>query len=85
MMNMQPTRVMILGATGSIGVTALTALSEHRNRFAIVGLSCHTHTEQVLKWADEFQVPNICVTGNSNCDISDGKKISTQVLTDSGR
>jgi len=74
MMNMQPTRVMILGATGSIGVTALTALSEHRNRFAIVGLSCHTHTEQVLKWADEFQVPNICVTGNSNCDISDGKK-----------
>ncbi len=54
---------MILGASGSIGVTALTALREYREEFSIVGLSCHTNTEQVVRWAQEFLVINICVTG----------------------
>lgn len=61
---------MILGASGSIGGTALTALRKYREAFTIVGLSCHTNAEQVLMWADEFKVPNICITGNANCDIS---------------
>lgn len=73
MMNRQATRVMILGASGSIGVTALTALREYREVFTVVGLSCHTNAEAMLKWADAFSVENLCITGNSNCDLSDVK------------
>ncbi len=58
-------RVIILGATGSIGTTALTSLEKYRDLFEVVGLSCHGKTDQMVQWATRFDVKHLCITDTS--------------------
>jgi 1-deoxy-D-xylulose-5-phosphate reductoisomerase len=49
-----PTRIAILGSTGSIGTTALRVLARHRDRFRVTALTAHSNSallaEQVAAW-----------------------------------
>ena len=61
---MKRKRVMILGCTGSIGTTALTALDKLRDSFQVVALSAHTNKKRLISLAHSFKVANICLSDN---------------------
>ncbi len=56
---------MILGATGSIGTTALSSLKKYSDIFEVVALSCHSNYEMMHSWATRFHVRHLCITDTS--------------------
>ena len=54
-----PTRVAILGSTGSIGRQALDVIARHPGRFTVVGLAAGANAELITAQAREFDVPII--------------------------
>ncbi|MCH3908629.1 MAG: 1-deoxy-D-xylulose-5-phosphate reductoisomerase [Sphaerochaeta sp.] len=55
--------VIILGATGSIGTTALNAIRTHHLPLHVVGLSCHTQKDRLQDLGPEFPDAKRCLTG----------------------
>jgi 1-deoxy-D-xylulose-5-phosphate reductoisomerase len=53
------TRVLLLGASGSIGASALDVIRLHAERFEIVGMTCGRRHEALLRAAEEFK-PELC-------------------------
>jgi 1-deoxy-D-xylulose-5-phosphate reductoisomerase len=56
-------RLLILGSSGSIGQTALTAITTKRLPLRVVGLSSHTNESQLLKDAMSVGAEAVCLTG----------------------
>lgn len=56
------TRVAILGCTGSIGTQALDVCRQHADWLQVVALSAHSRTEELVRYAREFDVAHIAVT-----------------------
>ena len=56
-------RIIVLGCTGSIGGNTATVLKKNRDLFEVSGISAHTDESGLLKFADSFNVPNVCLTG----------------------
>ena len=54
-------RVIILGATGSIGTTALTAIRTHHLPLEVVGLSAHSHQAQLQALGNEFGAKTVMI------------------------
>ena len=52
-----PTRVTILGSTGSVGQQALDVISRHPERFSVAGLAAGSNAELLSAQAREFGVP----------------------------
>ena len=61
-------RVVLLGATGSIGSSAFQLLRRNREAFAIVGASAHSRFEDLEKLADEFGIEYLLDTRSSKAD-----------------
>lgn len=62
---MKKKRVIILGATGSIGRSTFDVirnLTHGGHDFTIVGLSCRSRVEECLSYAEEFGVPYVAAT-----------------------
>src|SRR6056297_2269467 len=55
-------RVIILGATGSIGLNSFDVIKNLGSSFQIVGAACHKNVVELLRLAEEFQVPNLAVS-----------------------
>lgn len=62
-------RVAILGCTGSIGAQALDVCRQHADRLQVVALSAHSRTEELVRYACEFDVAHIAVT--DSCHAAD--------------
>ena len=60
----EPKKVVLLGATGSIGESALRVLRAHPDRLQLVGLSAHSNADGLFAIAEEFGVENLCLSGN---------------------
>lgn len=60
------TRVAILGCTGSIGTQALDVCRQHADRLQVVALSAHSRTEELVRFAREFDVAHTAVTDPSH-------------------
>ena len=56
-------KVIVLGATGSIGKNSLDVIRKNRENFTVAGLSAHTGESELLKAAEEFNVKNLAITG----------------------
>ena len=54
-------KLVLLGATGSIGESTLEVLRQHRDRMQIVAVACNTNFEKLLAIAREFNVPNVAI------------------------
>lgn len=52
----------ILGATGSIGTSALDVVRRNRDRFDVIGLSCHSNIELLANQVREFS-PRVVSVG----------------------
>lgn len=56
-------KIIILGATGSIGRQALDIISHYQDNFVVVGLSADKNIDLLAGYAARFNVKNIAITG----------------------
>ena len=56
-------KILILGATGSIGNSALKVIRAGNGLFKIVGISAHVQEELLLRIAKEFNVKTLALSG----------------------
>src|SRR3954465_13289798 len=54
-------RVVLLGATGSIGENTLRVLAAHRDKLELVGIAARTNWEKLAAIARQFDVRNVGV------------------------
>ena len=54
-------RIVILGATGSIGCQTLDVVRSHPDRFEVVGLACNSSCDLLIQQIAEFAVPAACL------------------------
>ncbi|HWL16259.1 MAG TPA: Gfo/Idh/MocA family oxidoreductase, partial [Opitutus sp.] len=56
-----PKRVVLLGATGSIGENTLRVIAAHRDKLQLVGIAARRNHERLAQIARDFQVPHVAV------------------------
>ena len=61
-------RILLQGATGSIGKSVLSVVREHSQDFAIVGLAAHSNVQDLLESAAEFGVQSIALADETKAD-----------------
>ncbi len=61
-MTKTPKKIMLLGASGSIGKSCLDIIRQFSNRFELAGFSVHTNTKQAEKISADFKTNNFCLT-----------------------
>ncbi len=54
-------KIVLLGATGSIGNSALKVIRQHSDKLELVGIAANTDSEGLATIADEFAVREICL------------------------
>ena len=64
----RPTRVAVLGATGSVGEQALDVVRSMPDRFAITALTAGTNTARLRAHLDEFRPAAACVRPGREAD-----------------
>ncbi|HEY2568059.1 MAG TPA: 1-deoxy-D-xylulose-5-phosphate reductoisomerase [Candidatus Udaeobacter sp.] len=62
-------RVVILGATGSIGESALKVARDIPDRMEIVGLAANSNAEKLAAAANETRAPFVCLVDETRIDI----------------
>jgi 1-deoxy-D-xylulose-5-phosphate reductoisomerase len=58
-------RLLLQGATGSIGRSTLSVVREHPQRFRIAGLACNASVEDLMTLAEEFRPDSLAIAGDS--------------------
>ena len=58
--------IILLGATGSIGNSALRLLRKNREHFNLIGVSAHNNAKLLSKIVNEFDVPNVVLSNPNN-------------------
>jgi len=66
---MKRKRVVILGATGSIGESALKVARDIPERMEIVGLAANSNAEKLGAIANETRAPFVCLVNETKIDI----------------
>ena len=69
----EPRKVVLLGATGSIGTNALRILRAHPDKLQLVGASAHSNANDLLQIAEEFALKWICLTDEDAREQAAGK------------
>ncbi len=54
-----PKRLVLLGATGSIGENTLRVVAAHRDKLQLVGIAARQNHERLAQIARDFQVPHV--------------------------
>ncbi len=54
-------RIVLLGATGSIGDNTLEVLRGNREHLELVGIAAHSNHEKLARIAQEFEVPHVAL------------------------
>src|SRR5436190_21476548 len=62
-------RVVILGATGSIGESALKVARDIPDRMEIVGLAANSNAEKLAAAANETRAQSVCLVDETKIDI----------------
>ncbi len=61
-------RIILLGATGSIGRSTLDVVRAHPDRFCVVAASAHTNARSLARAADELTIPRVVLAGESGVE-----------------
>ena len=56
---MKKINVVIYGATGSIGSSALSVIKKNQDKFNLEGITCNYRLNKLIKIADQFNVRSI--------------------------
>jgi len=65
---MKPKRVVILGATGSIGESALKVVRDIPERMEIVGLTANSNSKKLAVAANKFRPESVCLVDETKID-----------------
>ena len=65
--------IVLLGATGSIGCSALRLLRKNKNLFNLIGVSAHKNAKLLSEIVNEFNVHNVVLSNEENIDDYYGK------------
>src|ERR1700758_4534137 len=65
---MKRKRVVILGATGSIGESALKVARDIPERMEIVGLAANSNAEKLAAAANETRAQSVCLVDETNVE-----------------
>ena len=66
-MDMKPRGVAVLGATGSIGQSALDVIRQNKERFKVTSLAAHSRWQPLMPLAEEFDPDILCVSDEEAC------------------
>lgn len=58
-------RITVLGSTGSIGVSTLDVLSQHRGQFSVYALTANKRVEELERQCEQFR-PEVAVVGSAS-------------------
>ncbi len=74
-MNVPRRRIALLGATGSIGASALDVIARHPERFEVVALSANSRVRELLDLCERFRPQVAVIADEANYDtLRDGLK-----------
>lgn len=76
---MRKRRVVVLGATGSIGESAAKVARDIPERMEIVGMSAHRNAEKLARLAEQFPGARLCVTDPA-ADLSAARFSRSRIL-----
>ncbi len=62
-------KIVLLGATGSIGRNALSVIGAHPNVFELVAASAHHNEQGLLKIANDFRLKTLALSGAEAVDL----------------
>ena len=65
--------IIILGVTGSIGLSALRLLRKNNRFFNLIGVSAHNNAKLLSEIVNEFNVSNVVLSNKKNVDQYFGK------------
>jgi len=63
-----PAKLVLLGATGSIGESTLKVLRKHRDSIHLLGIACNSNYRKLLKIACEFDVQHLVIFDEKACE-----------------
>src|SRR3954464_11128171 len=66
---MKRKRVVVLGATGSIGDSALKVAHDIPDRLEIVGLAANSQAEKLAQAANKTRACAVCLTDETNLEV----------------
>ena len=66
-------KILLLGASGSIGKSVLKVLRKYPSKFKLVGITAYSKTSSILKIAKEFNIKNYAIS-STDLMIINGKK-----------
>ena len=76
-----PTRITILGCTGSIGRQALDVVERHPDRFTVVALGAGSNAELLTEQARRFNVPTVALADRVAADkVRDSLPSAVEVI-----
>ncbi len=67
-------RIVILGATGSIGASTLRVVEAHPDRFEVVGLAAGRDSEKLRALAERFHVKHLALSAENDAGIPYGEE-----------
>ncbi|HVN72784.1 MAG TPA: 1-deoxy-D-xylulose-5-phosphate reductoisomerase [Desulfomonilia bacterium] len=78
-------RIVVLGSTGSIGLSTLDVIRMHPQRFRLVGLAAGSNISLLTRQANEFDVENLgafssSASGMTETDIIRGETAAVEVI-----
>lgn len=72
-MSVYPKKIVILGATGSIGDTTLDVLRKHKDKLELIGVACNKSTTKLAEICKEFDVTHACIYDEAAYDLAISK------------
>ena len=60
-------RIVLLGATGSIGQSTCEVLRAHADKLELIGIASQTRFRELAEIAHEFKVPHIAIANEESC------------------
>ena len=64
----EPKKIILLGATGSIGENTLAVIRHHPDRFSLLGVAANRNAAALASIADEFSVPHTALYTESGVE-----------------
>ena len=61
-------KIVLLGATGSIGLNTLSVIRAHSDRLELVGIACNTKYTELAAMAREFNIKNVALSDKDACE-----------------
>jgi 1-deoxy-D-xylulose-5-phosphate reductoisomerase len=71
-------RILLIGATGSIGQSVQSVVRTHRDRFQIVGVGARKLSDGLIAAAKEFDAESLAVTDEADASVAQRQDLSTR-------